>query len=186
MGDRISSYPIPVHTKQPSVPGQEKTYLLPQSGQPLLLGVGIDIGPDNEGNHVEERHPSLLRQELLRERQRDGRHDPADAHDGQEARAHGGAHLVEGARAGDDGHGREIDRVLDGRHLRQFGTVSTRPSDARGFSVPPGVSVAGGVLTTRLLTRIWKIFAFKLVRPANSRCKMLMSRWPSGALMKAP
>ena len=41
-------------------------------------------------------------------------------------------------------------------------------------------------LTTKLLKRIWRILAFKLVRPANSFCRMLIKTWPRGALMKAP
>lgn len=42
------------------------------------------------------------------------------------------------------------------------------------------------IRTIKLLTKICKILAFKLVLPANSFCKRLISTWPSGALMKAP
>lgn len=45
--------------------------LLPQSRKPLLLGVGVDICANNEGNNIEEWHPSLLRQEFLGKGQRD-------------------------------------------------------------------------------------------------------------------
>ena len=77
----------------------------------------VDVGADDEGDDVEEGHPHVLGQELLREGERDGRRDPADAHDGDEAGAHGGADLVPAARARDDGHGGEVDGVLDGRDL---------------------------------------------------------------------
>lgn len=78
----------------------------------------IDISPDEEGDNVEERHPSVFGKEFLGKGQRDGRGDPADFHDGHEASADGGADLVEGAGAGDDGHRGEIDGVLNGRDLR--------------------------------------------------------------------
>ena len=41
-------------------------------------------------------------------------------------------------------------------------------------------------LTIKLLKIICKIFAFRLVRPANSFCSILIRTWPKGALMKAP
>lgn len=91
--------------------------LSPESGEPLLLGVGVDVGADDEADDVEEGHPRLLGQELLGECKGDGRRDPANLHDGQEASLDGGAHLVEGAGAGDDGHGGEVDGVLDGGDL---------------------------------------------------------------------
>jgi hypothetical protein len=40
--------------------------------------------------------------------------------------------------------------------------------------------------TIRLLTKIWRIFAFKLFRPWNIFWRMWMRKWPSGALTKAP
>lgn len=46
------------------------TYLLPQSSQPLLLGVRIDVCADNKRYEIEERDPSVLGQELLGKRQR--------------------------------------------------------------------------------------------------------------------
>ena len=82
----------------------EKTHLLPQSSKPLLLGMGIDVGPNAEGYDVEERNPSLFGQEFLGKCQCQWGGDPADAHDGPETGAHGGADLVPGAGAGDDGH----------------------------------------------------------------------------------
>ena len=36
-------------------------YLLPQSGQSLLLGVSIDVSSNDERKDIEERNPSLLR-----------------------------------------------------------------------------------------------------------------------------
>jgi len=42
--------------------------LLPlKRSKSLLLGHGIDISPDDEGDKVKERHPCMGRQELLRE-----------------------------------------------------------------------------------------------------------------------
>lgn len=91
---------------------------LPESLQALLLGVGVDVGADAEGDDVEERHPGVLGQELLGKGQRNGRGDPADLHDGHEAGLDGGADLVEGARAGDDSHRGQVDCVLDGGDLQ--------------------------------------------------------------------
>jgi hypothetical protein len=38
----------------------------------------------------------------------------------------------------------------------------------------------------RLLVKICRILARRLVRPWNMRCRMEMRTWPSGALTKAP
>lgn len=46
------------------------TYLLPQSSQPLFLGMRIDVCTDNKRYKVEERDPGVLGQELLGKRQR--------------------------------------------------------------------------------------------------------------------
>ena len=43
-----------------------------------------------------------------------------------------------------------------------------------------------GSRTNRLLTRIWKIFDLRLVLPENSHCKILIKKWPMGALTNAP
>ena len=40
--------------------------------------------------------------------------------------------------------------------------------------------------TIRLETMICRIFARKLVRPANTLCRIEIMTWPSGALIKAP
>lgn len=93
------------------------TYL-PQSLEALLLGVGVDIGSNEETDDVEERHPGVLGQELLGKGQGQWGGDPADLHDGQEAGLDGGANLVEGARASNDGHRGQVDAVLDGGDLR--------------------------------------------------------------------
>lgn len=77
----------------------------------------IDVRPNHEPDEVEERDPQLVGQEGLREGERERRRDPADFHHGHEAGADGGADLVEGAGAGDDGHGGEVDDVLDGGDL---------------------------------------------------------------------
>lgn len=54
---------------------------------------------------------------FLRKDERNGAGAPRHLHDGHEPRLDCGADLVEGARAGDDGHAREVDDVLDGRDL---------------------------------------------------------------------
>jgi len=41
--------------------------LPPKRSKSLLLGHGVDISPDNEGDEVKERHPRVGWQELLRE-----------------------------------------------------------------------------------------------------------------------
>lgn len=91
--------------------------LLSQSSQTLLLGVSIDVSTNDEADDVEEGHPCLLGQELLCESQSQGRGAPADLHDGEEASTNGGADLVESTGASDDGHGGEVDGVLDRRDL---------------------------------------------------------------------
>src|SRR5690242_16086350 len=146
--------------------------LAPQGGEPLLLGVRVDVCADDEADDVEKGHPRGLGQELLRKGQRDGRHDPADLHDGHEARLDRGADLVECAGARDERHRRQVHAVLDGRDLRTSAVHTTAPS-ARA-------------LTIRLLKRICRILALTLVRPWNSFCRMLMRTWPSGALTSAP
>jgi hypothetical protein len=88
--------------------------LAPQSGKTLLLSVCVDVGPNDEADDVEEGHPCVLGQELLGKGERDGRHDPADLHDRPESSLDRGTHLVEGASTRDDGHGDQVDGVLDG------------------------------------------------------------------------
>lgn len=44
-------------------------YLLPHYGEPLFLGVRIDIRSNHEGNNVEKWYPSVLRQKFLSKRQ---------------------------------------------------------------------------------------------------------------------
>jgi hypothetical protein len=91
--------------------------LSPQCSEPLLLGVRVDVCAYDKSDDVEEGHPSRLGQELLRKSQRDGGDDPADLHDGPEACLDGCAHLVECAGASDQGHGDQVDAVLDGGDL---------------------------------------------------------------------
>lgn len=95
----------------------EKSDYLSQSFQALLLSVRVDIGTDDKTDDVEEGHPGVFGEELLRKRQGQRRGDPADLHDGHEAGAHGSANLVDGACAGDDTHGGEVDGVLDRGNL---------------------------------------------------------------------
>ena len=98
----------------------------PQRRQPLLLRVRVDVRPNHERDDVEKGDPDLLRQELLRKGQRDRRRDPRHLHHGHEAGADGGADLVEGSGAGDEGHGDEIDGVLDGRELWMVSFLSLK------------------------------------------------------------
>lgn len=51
-------------------------------------------------------------------RQCQRRDDPADFHDGHEAGSNGRSDLVEGPGAGDDGHGGEVDCILDRSDLK--------------------------------------------------------------------
>ena len=96
----------------------ELAYLPSQRLESLLLRLGIDPGANDKSNDIEERHPSLLRQELLGKSQCQGRDDPANFHDRHEAGSDRRSDLVEGPGAGDDGHGSEIDCVLDGCNLQ--------------------------------------------------------------------
>ncbi len=97
------------------------THLLPQRGEPLLLCVSVDIGADTEGHKVEEWHPGMLWEELLRKGQGDWRSDPADFHDWHETSTDGGTDLMPGAGAGNESHGGQIDGVLDGCDLKRSG-----------------------------------------------------------------
>ena len=74
----------------------------------------VDICPNDKSDNVEERYPDVLWEELLRECQGDWGDDPADLHHRHEASLDGRAYLVESARAGNDGHGNEVNCVLDG------------------------------------------------------------------------
>ena len=91
----------------------ESAYLPPQSLESLLLRLRVNPGANDKGHEIEKRYPSLLRQELLGKRQCQGRYDPADFHDGHEASSDGRSDLVEGPGTGDDGHGGEVDCILD-------------------------------------------------------------------------
>jgi hypothetical protein len=103
--------------------------------------MSIDVCTDDESDHIEERHPSLLGKELLREGKCDRGGDPADSHDGPETGADSGAYLVPGAGPGDEGHAGEIDGVLDW-------------GDLEWMLVMCGFECSGGGLTIRLLARI--------------------------------
>jgi len=91
--------------------------LLAKGREAPLLGDGIDVGADDKRHEVEEGQPGVLGEELLRKGKAERRRDPADAHHLPEADADRGAHLVERPGAGDDGHGDEVHRILDGRDL---------------------------------------------------------------------
>lgn len=91
--------------------------LLAQSCKTSLLGDGVDVGANDEGHQVEEGHPSVFGQELLGKGQADGAGDPGHTHDLPEADTDGGADLVVCAGTGNQGHGRQVDGVLDGGDL---------------------------------------------------------------------
>lgn len=84
----------------------------------LSLGVGIDICANDKSNDIEEWHPGMFGEEILRERQGDRRCDPADFHDRHETSADGGADLVEGARAGNNGHRDQVYGILNRSDLQ--------------------------------------------------------------------
>lgn len=96
--------------------------------------MGVDIGADEEPDDVEERHPGVLRQELLRKGQRKRRSHPADLHDGHETSADCRADLVEGACASDDSHRRQIDGVLDGRDLVPLASFLQAPIPVKTYN----------------------------------------------------
>ena len=78
------------------------------------LDLAVDVGRNNEGDDIEEVHPQLSREEVPSESEADGRGDPADLHDRPEAGLDSSASLVVGSSAGDNGHDREVNDVLDG------------------------------------------------------------------------
>jgi hypothetical protein len=88
--------------------------LLTESCEALLLGDSVDVGADDEANDVEEGDPELVREELLGKGQADGRGDPRNAHHLPEANLDSGADLVVCAGASNQGHGDQVDAVLDG------------------------------------------------------------------------
>lgn len=91
--------------------------LLAQGGETLLLGEGVDVGTNDEGDQVEEGDPELVREELLSKGQADGGSEPGDTHDSPETDLDGGANLVECSSAGNESHGDQVDAVLDGCNL---------------------------------------------------------------------
>ena len=77
---------------------------LPQRCEPLLLGMSVDVRSNHKGNNIEERHPGLFGKKLLRKGKCDGGGDPADPHHGPETSTDGGAYLMPGTGASDEGH----------------------------------------------------------------------------------
>jgi len=145
---------------------------LAESSKALLLRNGIDICSNEKRDNVEEWYPCMLRQEFLRESKCNRRSDPADLHHRHETCFPSCMNLMNGFCAGDDGHRHKVDTVLDGSNL-SFCQIDLHLLERIG-------------LTIKLLTIIWRILAFKLVRPANNFCSMLIRTCPNGALMKAP
>ena len=96
----------PLISHRPTIPIVPAAVLIlsPQSLQPLLLRVSVDVRPDDEADEVEERHPRLLRKERLRKSKREWRSDPRDLHHRHEACADRSADLVEVPGTSDNGH----------------------------------------------------------------------------------
>lgn len=86
----------------------------------------VDVRPDHKCHKVEERHPGLFGQELLGECERDWGSDPRHLHHRHEACANGSADLVKGACARNDGHGSQVDSILDGGDLLTIYQYSTQ------------------------------------------------------------
>lgn len=93
--------------------------LLAESSQSLLLGHHVDVSTDREGDDVKEDHPGGFGKELLSEGEAERGANPRNLHDLPEADTDGSADLVVGSCAGDQGHGDEIHRVLDGGDLEK-------------------------------------------------------------------
>lgn len=91
--------------------------LLAQSSKTPPLGDGVDVGADDEGYQVEERHPGVLWEEFLGKGQTDRASNPGHPHDLPKSDADRGADLVVRPGTSDPRHGGQIDRVLDGSHL---------------------------------------------------------------------
>lgn len=150
---------------------------LSESLETLLLGVGVDVGTDDETDNVEEWHPGVLWQELLREGESDRRSDPAHLHDRQETGLDSCTDLVNRPSTCNDSHRREIDYILNRRDL-EYSLLVDVAAQLKAQRM--------GFHTIKLLTRIWRILALRLVLPAKIFCKMPMRRWPKGALIKVP
>ncbi len=88
--------------------------LPPQCSKSLLLRVRVNVGTEHEGNGIEERHPSLLRQELLGKSQSEWGGDPANFHDWQESSSNCGPNLMDGPCTCNDGHRDKVDAILNG------------------------------------------------------------------------
>ena len=94
-----------------------RSYLFPQSGQPLLLGMRVDVCSDHKRNNIEERHPSLFGQEFLGKRKGQWRGNPANLHDRHETGPDRSSYLMECSRAGYYSHGGKVYRILDWCYL---------------------------------------------------------------------
>jgi len=96
---------------------RKPSYLLPQSCKPLLLSVSVDVRANDEGDDVEERYPSLFREEFLGEGEGKRRRDPTDFHNRQEAGSNSRANLMPGSSTSDHSHRSKIDGVLNWSNL---------------------------------------------------------------------
>lgn len=91
-----------------------------QGSETLLLGDGVDVGTNEEGYKVEERHPKFVGEEFLGKGEANGRRDPRDAHDSPETDLDSGANLVICTRPGNESHGDQVNAVLDGGDLERM------------------------------------------------------------------
>lgn len=172
--------------------------LLTESCKALLLGNRVDVCADDERHDVEEGDPELIREELLGESQADGGGDPRNTHHLPKANLDGGTNLVVGTSTGNESHGDQVDAVLNGSNLglrlaTRCKSFSAHSDDASWCSSQAGHIITAlfaanhrklddkpihatpeqtkGVvclLTIRLLTRICRILARRLVRPLKA------------------
>lgn len=118
--------------------------LLAQGGEAPLLGDGVDVGADDERHKVEEGDPHVFGQELLGKGQAERARDPADFHHLPEADPDGRPDLVEVPSTGDQGHGHEVDGVLDRSDLERGSKVMVL--SARAACLPWVSGIGGGDL----------------------------------------
>lgn len=117
--------------------------LLAEGCEALLLGNGVDVGTNDEGDDVEEGDPELVGKELLRKGKADGRGDPRNAHHLPEANLDGSANLVVGTGTGDEGHGDQVNAVLDRSDLswRSATNILRFMAEMRSNSHPFAISL---------------------------------------------
>lgn len=81
----------------------------------FLLSKSIDVGSNNETDKVEERNPSVFRQELLGEGQSQRAGDPANLHDREETGPDHSLDVLLLPGTSNDRHAGKVNNVLDWR-----------------------------------------------------------------------